>query len=458
MKKFVIAAAVLALIGVLGGYVALRWYRSEQRSQPLPETRGSSTIEFVTTEPPAQKRPEPVVRNEPWPLYGFNAARTRYAPDLHHRPPYRAVWTFRSGHIIEFPPIVVYNRVIFTQQRGRLFAVRADDGKIAWRKRFRHCAAASPAGGRGNVYVALMQPYPCRKSPRDQRGLVVAIRVRGGKVLWRFDDVGAVESSPLLHGGILYFGSWDHHVYALDVRKKKPKLLWKFHADEEVNSSPAYAYGRIFFGTDAGSVYALDAKRGKELWHSYSYERGGGREYFYATPALAYGRVFIGNTDGNVYAFGAGTGRLLWSSNAGTYVYTAAAIYDRTVYVGSYDGKVYAFNAATGDTRWTHDLGSSIHGAPTVIDGLVYFATCGTCGQRGSRYAARGPRMTYALNAHTGKRVWDFFAGHYSPVIADRDRVYVVGTSRVYALEDRSRKPERKSKPARTKRTSGHTR
>jgi outer membrane protein assembly factor BamB len=451
-----VVLVVLVLLAAVGGVLGLRWYRHEQNA-PLPEKRGSPTVEFNTTQEPSRPRPKEFVRNEPWPLYGYNAARTRDAADLHHRPPYRGLWSFRSGNVIEFPPIVVYDRVIFTQQRGRLFALRAENGKIAWRKRFHHCAAASPAGGGSVVYVALMQPYPCSRYPRSQRGLIAAIKVQGGRILWRW-NTGAVESSPLLRGGVLYFGSWDHHVYALDVRRKRPRLLWKFEADNEVNSSPAFAGGRIYFGTDGGRVYALNAKTGRLLWRAESFSRLGRREYFYATPAVAYGRVYIGNTDGNVYAFGAGSGRLLWASNAGSYVYTAPAIWNRTVYVGSYDGNVYAFDAATGARRWRRNLGASIHGAPSVISGLVYFGACGTCGQRGSRYAAAGRRATYALDARTGRVVWRYPVGHYSPVVADQKRIYVVGSTRVYALEDRSRKRStKKSKPARTRNVNGQS-
>ena len=67
---------------------------------------------------------------------------------------------------------------------------------------------------------------------------------------------------------------------------------------------------------------------------------------------------------------------------------------------------------------------SAVHGAPTVMSGLVYFATCGFCGHAGSRYAKNGPNGTYALNARTGKLVWTFPDGQYSPVVADRERVY----------------------------------
>src|SRR5688500_8704124 len=128
MRRIVAATLVLALLAAVGGVLALRWYRGEQ-NEPLPEKRGSSTVEFVP-EPPPPKRPAKFVRNEPWPLYGYNAARTRFAPEFRHRPPYRAVWSFRSGNVLEFPPVVVYSRVIFAQQRGRVFALRASNGKV----------------------------------------------------------------------------------------------------------------------------------------------------------------------------------------------------------------------------------------------------------------------------------------------------------------------------------------
>ena len=196
MKRLLAVLVLLVLLAVAGGGAALWWVRSHE-DDPLPEKRASSTDEFVPKEPPTTRSAR-FVRNEPWPLYGYDAARTRYGAPFRHRPPYRGVWSFRAGNILEFPPVVAYDRVIFTQQRGRLFALRTKDGKIAWRKHFHRCAAASPAAGSSTVFVALMQPYPCRRQPRSQSGEVVAIRVRGGKILWRWKRTGAVESSPLL--------------------------------------------------------------------------------------------------------------------------------------------------------------------------------------------------------------------------------------------------------------------
>src|SRR5262249_2333696 len=160
-----------------------------------------------------------------------------------------------------------------------------------------------------------------------------------------------------------------------------------------------------------------------------------GREFFYATPTLAFGRVFIGNTDGTVYAFGQRTGHLLWARHAGSYVYSAAAMWGREVIIGTYDGNLIAYDAATGTELWRPAAPAAIHGAPAVVGDLVYFSTCGGCGQNGSRHAKSGPRGTYAVNASTGRLVWSFPDGQYSPVVADRRRLYVTGFQHVYAFK-----------------------
>jgi outer membrane protein assembly factor BamB len=437
--KRIVLVALAVVVVALGGAAA---YVLEKRGEGGKTILGSSTDEFVTTAEPgattAAPQPDgrPPADPTPWPTYGRDLQRSHVAP-YDHRPPYRRRWMVRAGYYIELPPAVAYGRVLFTQLRGRMFSVDARTGDVLWRKWYRrHCSAASPTVADGVLFQVLV-PKPCNYGDRGRDGLVVAVRVAGGRELWRFRGPPS-ESSPLYVDGTLYFGSWDHRLYALDVTGPKPKVRWTFRADGELNAAPAYADGTIYIGSVKGSLYAVDARTGRQRWRARSFHRFlRGREEFYATPTVAYGRVYVGNTDGTVYAFGATTGRLLWARPVGTYVYTAAAVWRRKVYVGTYDGFFLALDAATGDVRWRHDTRGSVHGAPTVMGGLVYFATCGTCGQRGTRDAERGPRRTYALDARTGKRVWTFPDGHYSPVVADARRVYVVGSTRVYGLEER---------------------
>ncbi len=474
LRLLILLSFACALLAVLGAAAGRELYDRIQ----MRDLRGSAAEEFLPDANPADQRdarpsraalkppatPKPhaepkSVRRTPgrldgvewWPTYGYDDARTHVSISYGLRPPFRQAWRFRAAHYLEFPPAVAYGRLYVPNQRGRFFAVNASTGKIIWQKRFRRCIAASPVVKDGVVYQALMHRLPCPKWARSSPGYLVAMDARTGRELWSF-RAGVIESSPVLVDGRLYFGSWDHHLYC--VRARDGKLLWRYLAGAELNSAPAYAGGTIYIGSDGGRLYAIDARTGRRMWNNSGYSS----QYFYATPTVAYGRVYIGNTDGTVYAFGAGSGRLLWARRVGTYVYTAAAVWKRRVLVGTYDGHVLALDAATGDVRWRVSAPAAVHGAPTVLDGLVYFASCGTCGSHGSRYAKRGPFETFALDARTGRQVWSFPDGRYSPIVADSKRVYLVGSTSVYALVERVKRSPAASTAATTRKTSGQRR
>ena len=55
------------------------------------------------------------------------------------------------------------------------------------------------------------------------------------------------------------------------------------------------------------------------------------------------------------------------------------------------------------------------------------------------RTAATLKDRTYALNAGSGKRVWSFPDGKYSPLVTDGKRPYLIGNARVYGMIPRGR-------------------
>jgi outer membrane protein assembly factor BamB len=407
-KRWIIAlvAVVLLLVAGVGAAAFVVW---KERN---PGTiRGSSSTEFDTTEEPGTAtRPETQVRDVPWPTYGYDDQRSRYAPQFHLRPPFTKIWERRLHNLLEFPPVVAYGRLYLANNGGRLFALDAKTGKVAWDKRSNHCTAAAPTVADGIIYQPFMDAKPCGE-PRDSPGFIAAFDARTGRELWRF-EAGVIETSPLLVGKLLYFGSWDKKMYALDVDTHK--VVWSFTTGDEIKGAPAYGDGTLYFASYDSKVYAVEARTGKLQWS------GSGTANFYATPTLAYGRVFIGNTDGRVYAFGAETGHLLWAKATGGYVYSSAAVWHRTVYVGSFSKRFFALDAGSGDVRWSFPANGPISGAPTVLDGVVYFSTI--------------EEKTYALDAESGKQLWEFADGKYSPIVADEERVYLTGYKTLYGL------------------------
>ena len=83
---------------------------------------------------------------------------------------------------------------------------------------------------------------------------------------------------------------------------------------------------------------------------------------------------------------------------------------------------------------------------PTMIDGVVYFSTL------------KG--RTFALDARNGKLLWTFPDGKYAAVVADRERLYLVGYTRVYrptavVREVESPREHDPHSPARSRRRAG---
>ena len=409
------AAGLVVFLVALGGAGFL--YRKHQGR----DIRGSSSVEFVQTEPKAAKEPVGVI----WPMYGFDAARLRAPLGFKVHPPFRQapVWTFRAHALLEFPPVIAYSRIYIVNNSGTVFALHQQSGKVLWKYRTHRCSAASPAVGNHLVFVSLLNKPPCNAS-HGVDGKVIAFDAETGRIRWQ-RTIGPSESSPLFADGMVIVGDWSHDIYAFTAASGN--LRWHFKAGGLVKGAISQSGNRVYFGAYDTHVYALDLHTGKQIWRASSQPRIGRTGTFYANAAVAYGRVYIGATDGKMYSFGATTGKLRWSNGTGDFIYSSAAVWRGNVLVGSYDGYFYSFDAATGDVRWRFHAGAKISGSASVIDGVVYFSTLSG--------------RTFGLNARNGKLVWSYPTGQYAAAVASKSRLYIIGYSKLYALIRQPGKP-----------------
>jgi len=411
MKRALIAVAAFLVLAAGGALLA--WYLHVKHA--ARDVKGSSTVEFVTTQATPSAPPEPGIA---WPMYGHDAEHLRFGNGIALAPPFKRVWRFRAQSLVEFPPAVGYGRLFFSNNAGVLFAIGAKNGKRAWKVNSRRCVASSPALDRHVVYQAYLNGPPCNRKPSPSlTGEVVAYAVGTGRVLWR-RSIGPTETSPVVSRASVFVGDWDGRVWAL--RRTTGKTRWVTKLGGQVKGAVAISGSRIFVGDYSGHVYALSYASGKVLWKAKVQPRFGGTGNIYATPSAAYGRVYVGATDGKVYSFGAASGKLRWSQSTGGYVYSSTAVWRDRVYAGSYSKRFFCFDAATGKVLWQFEANGQISGAPTVIAGRVYFATLSG--------------RTYALDARSGALLWTFPDGKYSPVVADSTRLYLIGYARIYGL------------------------
>jgi outer membrane protein assembly factor BamB len=419
MRRWVAAAAVLVAI-IVGGVLVLALHKPGNVSHPDLSFTAPTTP--TVTAPP---RKPVVLDNFSWPLYGYSGSRTRDftgAPDL--QPPLRVGWRFGGNALLEFPPVIYRHTLYFIDDGATAKAISGTSGHQYWATHLGTLSAASPALDihLQLLFVPILSDHG--SSPGD--GSFDAVSMRSGRVVWSRPLPAGSESSPLVSGRSVFFGDQAGTVYSLDAATGT--VNWTYQASGAVKGGPALVHGALYFGDYAGRAYALDAASGHQIWAvgTSGSAFGFGSGNFYASPAVAYGRVYMGNTDGFVYSFATGSGALAWSTSTGAYVYASAAVADvpglgPTVFVGSYTGEFYAFDAQSGAVRWSYDAGSKISGSSTVVDNVVYFS-------------ALGSRSTTGLDTRTGRVVFSFPDGAFTPVIADPHTIFLSGYDTIYEL------------------------
>jgi PKD repeat protein len=318
-------------------------------------------------------------------------------------------------------------------------------GHQVWNYTTGSMVTSSPAVDTGVVYIG------------SEDGNLYAMNAESGSLIWKFTTGGYVSSSPKISGGLVYVGSGDRTLYALNAASGTP--VWSCRTGSGISTSPALAEGIVYFGSEDGTIYALDADSGTEIWN---YTTG---NYLHSSPEVNNGVLYIGSYDHNLYALDAATGSPLWKYTTGNTILSSPAVAEGMVYIGSYDHNVYALDAGSGTEVWRYTTGNTILSSPVVAGGTVYIgssdgniyaldAGSGTLAwtyKTGSEvdstplvadgivYAGSGDGNLYALDAATGNLIWDYPVG--SPVDSSpstaNGMIYVGSNDhRIYALSN----------------------
>ncbi len=401
--------AVLLLAGIAVGYELLK----------RPPDVHNTNVAFKP-----QKPPKPKAKTVNWPMFGLNPARTRYLPAKGVKPPFRLLWHYTERPLLEFPPVFADGTLYAVNNSGTVFALDANTGKVLWERSIGRLNASSPTYYKHRLYIVNLVP-----------GHVVKLDAKTGKILWKHELPGRAESSPLVMGNTLYFGCEDDQLFALSTRNGHER--WATTLGGPIKSAPAYYGGVLFVGDYGGEMNAVDAKTGKLRWQSGSLGNGfGSGGEFYSTPAVAFGRVYAGNNDGRVYSYDLKDGTLAWTHSTGGYVYSGPTVAQTrdtppTVYIGSFDGNIYALDAKNGETRWSRSAGGQVVGSLSAVGDIVYVAEF-------------SDGSTNGFDMKTGRQVFHYPTGTYTPVVSDGRRIYLVGYSSINALQPFKPKPAKK--------------
>jgi outer membrane protein assembly factor BamB len=191
---------------------------------------------------------------------------------------------------------------------------------------------------------------------------------------------GVVFSSPAVADGMVVFGSHDKTIYgaALDGA-----VRWRFPTGDLIWSSPALGPGGVVYvGSDDDHLYALDVKSGVLKWQL---QAGPCRTAVGIGPEASrcdVDGVTVGE-GGTVYAAADGLyavapdGALRWKFQPGTtHCATHPAVgADGTIYIGCQDDALYAVDPF-GQKKWEYRTADDVDSSPAVSpDGTVYFGS-----------------------------------------------------------------------------------
>jgi outer membrane protein assembly factor BamB/predicted Ser/Thr protein kinase len=236
------------------------------------------------------------------------------------------------------------------------------------------------------VHRSTQAPVAAGTAPFVTPGAAPAVSTSGGEVqpVWEFACEGDVRSSPTVADGVLYVGSWDHNLYAIDAGRGT--FVWKYATEDLVSSSPCVWKELVFCGSDDRMIYALNRETGRIVWSVPT----GGRVI--SSPRAAHGHLFVGSDDHCLYNLEARTGRLVWKYQADGYVRSSAAISDEFVYFGSSDTNVYALEIRSNRVKWRYGTQREVISSPLLYEGLLFFGSV--------------DRTFYAVDAKAGWGVW----------------------------------------------------
>lgn len=250
------------------------------------------------------------------------------------------------------------------------------------------------------------------------------------------------------HNGILYFGSMDGKVLAVNPSARAKGLTfpgdgeWSYviksapssgamcgfgcvPASQTVSiySTPAVAGDLVYVGAYNGKVYALNAATGALRWvyPREGYETTGA---IVGNLSIADDAIYIGSSDGKVYALDAATGDRRWDFETSGKIWTSPAIGDRTVYVGNHDGNFYALASQDGSLLWEVKLPAAIASSPVISGDDILFGTF--------------DRYLHSIRIADGKEKWQFEGENWfwaSPLV--KDNIVYAGCldHRIYALD-----------------------
>lgn len=240
---------------------------------------------------------------------------------------------------------------------------------------------------------------------------------------WTVQTGGTFSSSPSVVGGVVYIGNNSGMLYAIDV--VTGRVLWTFHARSPLMTNPLVIDGNVIVGegnqtsyvadgntqvgTSESALIAIDRRTGVERWRVPLTGTG------MPTPALVGSFLVEHDGSGDVTGIDATTGTVLYRQHvagAASMVSMLPVGNRRFVTASVSPNSVWEIDGVSGHVVWQHKFDDNVSGlsdCPPAADGIRVFCDYAVPqpGVAHPHVGALAAQRLFAIDAGSGKLDWD---------------------------------------------------
>ncbi|MDA7742114.1 outer membrane protein assembly factor BamB [Francisellaceae bacterium] len=283
----------------------------------------------------------------------------------------RTIWRSDLDVALGATPAVGQDEVFVGSIHGKLFALNKKTGKVNWSTVIASSLFSKPAYADGSVIVY------------THDGTIAAFNAKTGKQQWTQNIVTSSlmltgNSTPLIQKGTVYVGFDNGELWAFNLKtgeKLWDKVVALPSGSAEVSrmvdiiSNPVIEDGVLYAGSYQGNLLAIDLASGRDIWT---------RKFStYTNLAVNQGMIFITNAKGYVMALDKQSGQTIWEQKIlkGRSV-TGPTVLGNYVIVADFEGYVHAFDRETGKYADRDNVGGNgIRATPVESQNKVYVQT-----------------------------------------------------------------------------------
>jgi eukaryotic-like serine/threonine-protein kinase len=354
----------------------------------------------------------------------------------------KVVWRSPIQNAVMSAPVisdgVVYFGSLNDVDVAAFYALDSTSGEQLWKKALGGSVNYSPVLTDGSVCFGV------------DDGFFYCLDRKNGRELWKLnprqrnldaatcDHCALKFNAPVIDNNVIYVGSHDHNMYALDAQTGR--INWRFTTGGAIMDAPAIVGGTIYVGSYDGYIYLLVSKTGKEV-RRYLVPNSAPMDTaqysgVYATPLIDASTIYAVN--GSLTALDIHNGEIKWqvfgSSAYEDQIIGSPFFFEDLIIVTTTDA-IYAIDKASGKNHWKYsNIKGGVFFTPTLHEEVIYFGDS-------SGYL-------YGIKAATGRRVFRYNMNHLDfssydnwiaefafPPGVDEQKIYVKWFSDLYAIK-----------------------